>query len=575
MLTPTQLRPAIRALYVTAIIALLTTGLVPWSQWSRRYFGSDFGTLNLLWLQGALVLAALGLLVVYGWASKSTNQLSNKVLLHPLLIVLIFHASCVIVQLGKSLEHKVPYTRTEEIVLLSSLASDGLVDLYSVSNLSHPPFKMGLYGPLFYAVEGPILRSGGPASFRGRWVSVIAILFVAGLLSTKWLEVPHPVYRLTAPLLFLSMFGLLAWSVSLLKPEFMAGCLSLSGLLVFMKRGLNARKRWVIPAAMLFACALLTKISIFAGFAAVATHLALAKRFKECLSLVLLVLFLVVVVYAGLWVATGGGVWLMTVEANAVRLTPSRMFELGINETLGSTLGTVMIVAGVILLMRCRGKPVDQVVVLFFAIAIATFLLATSRPGATRNYFFEAAIAGAMVLGALIASYLKSQNDHALTLLFVVLTVGMLTLIPRAAFGTATASDDPAARGHVAKALSNLTVGADEYVLADEAFVLELWQARIPLLMIGSVQYTVMTDSGVLDTKSLMTPLVEGKVPYLVINATPEAQLSAPYGKRGWPVEVLEYLKKNYKCSQLEIVGASDRGPFICDYSPKGSERGK
>jgi hypothetical protein len=85
-------------------------------------------------------------------AFPSVKQ-ANSALAGCLVLLLLLRNSCLaIIQIYRLLAFRLPSTRWEEAIFLSATRFPTIAQIYSVSNLQHPPYWISVYSPLYYAV---------------------------------------------------------------------------------------------------------------------------------------------------------------------------------------------------------------------------------------------------------------------------------------------------------------------------------------------------------------------------------------------------------------------------------------
>jgi len=560
-----NLKNQLYSLYAVAIAACLILGFLPLGRW--QLFDAGHSSWNLHLLQTALLLAALSLTVYMVIAMRNDNvDSTEKFLFHLVVGLLIVHSSLVMMQFWKMLTHQTPDTWSEQVIFLTAAQSDGLSGLYSMSKLSSPPFTTATYGPVFYSVLKVLFLFLGKSTVVGRYLSVASVLTIAVLLYSIMQSYKKSSWSMIVPLLFLSTFPILAWRGSLAKPEFLAACLSLGGLYVYISRGLIVRKNWLFWSATLCGLALLTKVSAFGGFAAISVHLFMEKRYKECIGFISLVCFLFLGVYAALWRPTEGGIWFMTITANALKFNPYKIVKFGIELYLTSTLVVLSIAASTVLIaMRKRGNAIAMVGSFYFLISLCWFMIAIGRLGSSYNYFIEAAVGGSVVIGILLMEYNSLKELASIRFLLVIIGISMFThLVPQIGM-TTRQYDDGKERTEIVNILSDLKTVSGEYVLSDDYYCMDVIQAGHHPLIIAGLQYTAMSDRGIVSTEPLIEVIRNKKVPYVVLENTLAWHSSLPYGERLWPANVLDYLEQNYTCTTVKKGRFDERYLVICE----------
>jgi hypothetical protein len=561
-----NLKLRLQMLYVSAIAGYLVLGVIPLEAWLTKFVGpnlSPWGNVHIA--QGAFLVAALAS-AIYAVAVSSTKvDSADKLLFHLLVGVLMVNASFLLIHFWKYLTHIVPDTWSEEVIYLSAVKPGSIFALYSTSNLEQPPFLLSIYPPVWYLVQKFFFSFFGQSTLVGRYVSVGAILIIALFLSLVPRRGVEKVWSLTAPLLFLSIMPILAWGGTLAHPEFLAASFSLGGFLVYLRRGLVEGTSWILRASVLCAMALLTKPSVLAVPAAIAIHLLWDRRFKECVKFASLVLLWFLGTYAALWWPTEGGIWLMTIAGNAVKLTPLHIADFGIARITSPFVVLALAASALFLFARGARRQVDVAASLYFLIALCWFVVSVARPGSGSHYFVQSAMGGSLVIGLLISKYGADGNWASFKLAVILLMLSMLlNLAPQ--FGwAARALGNGRVQPETTRALSNLKTGPEEYILADPQYSLAVVEAGHRPIINDSHPYTLMVENGIVSTKPLMDQLRNNRVRYLVLVDTLEKHARGRYGSRLWPVEVVDYLAQNYSCTLITEKGVGNKRLVICD----------
>lgn len=558
----------IQTYYAAAIVVCAGLGVIPLQQLLLTFFDFNLPPFhNLYLLQTTLLLGALCLAIYYVTAIRSERVDSFDMLLfHMLVGLLIVGSLLTFSHLWKYLTHQRPDTWSEQLVFLSAALSRGTSDLYSMSHLEQPTFMVSNYPPVYYLAQKLLFVIFGEITLVGRYISVAAIVATAILLTFASRKRDPQFCALAAPLLFISILpGVVIGGGSLARPDFLAGSLSLAGFVVYLKRGLRGEKRWMFGSSLLCGLALLTKPSVFAGFAAIAIQLLWDKRYRECCGFVSLVVMWFLGVYAALWWPTEGGIWLMTISGNAAKLTVAKIMDFGFAEYMTNAFVVLALSASAILLAASKGRrSYETVVSLYFLVALSWFLLSVARPGSSYYYFIESAVSGSLVIGGLLSYYLAANKNESLRLALFVLVVIVVVQVVHQVEDTTRTYDNRGEQAKVTKVLSELKVGQGEYVLSDARYTLDVIQAGHRPLIVENFAYTLMADNGVISIEPLMNELRRGKVPYLVLQNTLDRHSRLQYGARYWPVKVLGYLTDNYSCGAA-LEGITKPYLIICE----------
>jgi hypothetical protein len=564
-------------LYIPPLLTL-AAAVVLWAIHTRvpdlgRALGLPVDVLPLQW---ALLLASVGLIVLVPFLRRTLHEDDDGIWVWLLWTLLVVHAGFVGVHLWDSVTYRIPGTWTEDVIFLGAARSPRLADLYLASNLDRPPFQTWVYTPGYYVAQRLIFPVLGETVAAGRAISIAAMLACATLLTFirqartpggwGWLE------RLFPGFLFLAILLRYATS-SIARPDFLAAALSLAGVVVYLRHlSANSQRRsWFLPASVLCGLALLTKQAVFAAPTAIGLHLLLRRRFGEAVTFGLLTLAWPAVFYAALWAPTEGGVLLMTMAAIGAQYDFVRVLEFAVIGYVGSPFVIIAFTAGLLLMADRERSHVDSAGFIYFIVGLGWFVVMVGRPGSSHNYFVEAAVAGALLIGLLLHRYAARDDAGARRMLLVVLVV-MLTahLVPQATL-TMRRHADALEQQSVARALRNLRTSSRQYVLADVFYVLEAARAGLQPLVLDSYALTKMSDSGAVDPQPILEYLRTDRVPYLVLQNSLEWHEQLKPGDRYWPREILDYLRRAYTCETVLQQPSDGRLLVICEYRPTPS----
>ncbi len=439
---------------------------------------------------------------------------------------------------------RVPPTWSEQVIALSAVQSHGIEDLYSINHLYAAPFRICIYPPVYLAT----LKVLGSSIAVGRWISAAAIFAAALLLLMASRPGPRIAARVLAPVFFLSVFPTLAWNHgSLVKPEFLAGCFSFAGFVIYLRCGLETHRRlWIPFAGILCGIALLTKPTSFPVFAAICLHLFCLKRFGDLIRLVAATMVLPLAVYAVLFGRTDGGIWVMTISGNAAHLDIRKIFSFAIQQYMTSGFVALAIGACAILLIeRSQKEPVAGA--LYFLISVAWFIVAAGRPGSSYSYFFDAVISGSLVFGTVILGAVEGRSWIPMTFMIVAALPTVLASVPGGLSELVVFSqDDRKEHAEVMQRLSQVATKPGEYVLSDVFYASDVIEAGLRPVVNDSFQYTLMVKNHIISSDPLMRLLRQRQAPYAVFKNTLDWQRSiGDY----WPADVLDYLQSNYACA--------------------------
>ena len=246
--------------------------------------------------------------------------------------------------------------------------------------------------------------------------------------------------------------------------------------------------------------------------------------------------------YGALWTPTDRGIWLLTITANAGKLSPERMHTLILGARVLLPFSAVALAAALCLLFQNRGeKKADAVVALYFLISLPWSLLAFGRMGSWYGYFIESAVSGSLAIALLVhhASYRERRRLFRGALAVVALFILFQTKTQLGLTSHYCTGDD-AARARVREILKALPVRPDEYVLSDSWSTMFVVEAGHRPLVIDSAMYTFSAANGLVSSEPMLAALRKKQVPYVVVHA--------PLGGDGiFPKDVMNYLVTHFK----------------------------
>lgn len=570
---PTVLRPGTAALHPKALflvpVAFLalssTCALATYSPVLQpllaRFGHPEPDVLRAIFLLSTVFLAAQSALTM-NLRAGSWSALVVQTILSGLLVA----AAAAVIELGRAVLLSLPATFTEGIILLSAIAPRDISHVYAMQNLTRPPFLISIYGPAYYlllkagiSLLGPSVAAGRVAAFAGI-ISAMWALFSLAPKDQSWTS------RLLSPLLFLFALDNFVWGGSLGKPDYIGAAFSLLGVVSYMTFRRKPAARWLVLAATLSGMGVLIKVSLLAGYLAVAFDMLWTRRYRQAACYIAGVPGVVLAAYAFLWKSTGGGLWTMTITANALRLS---YFWAALNlRSLLSPAGALFIVLAAIgsiyLLPRNRQAESNIVPSVYFFIAFGWYLLAIARPGSSSSYVTETAIASSWVISLAIARPRGTQPRLLMVWsgwLLAILAIAIPPQIVRASQRYHLLGNKDRIAGVLAS--SPLTPG--QYVMTDVYYVLDVDESGHQPLINDSAQFTSSVDSGRLSAVPMLEAFKQRSVPYALLFNSPDWHLQRTYGLRYWPTSVMAFVKENYECNDLgqtEIFLNQSRRPL-------------
>lgn len=539
--------------HILLILFLLAGGFLLISGLLADFLNDTLPLWENLHLNGAsLILGALGIALFLSLIKSTQGQPVALQFRHLLVILLIIHVSMVVMLLWKYAAMIVPDTWTSQVIYLYSIQHGSLSELYSIDQLSHPPFLTPIYPPGYIVLLRPLFSLFGESVSILRLVIVGAFILIAAGLAyasgskrTGW-------WLLLAPALFFAVIPVVTWSGSPTKPEFLAAAFAITGFAIYIRHASGDSIKWIVPSSLFFCFALLTKYTIVAGFAAVVLHLLWQRRFREAALFSFIVIGCSAGVYLFLWAPTKGGIAFFTITANALRPSIIRIFSFGIMGFLPGALVVLAITASTLLFVRNQKDNEREVAIaLAFILATGWFLVSIGRPGSTAYYFLEPAIFATLTLAVILRWSFRNNSLGRAEVLSILIVAYLGVILPNQFALLARSYGEENEQARVNDYLASLETTADEYVVSDAHYTYDLIQTGHKPLFYDNVQYTLMYDNGIVDSALPLQFLQEGKVPYLVLSATLDWHASLPSGSRDYPDEILDYLVQNYECETM------------------------
>jgi hypothetical protein len=354
---------------------------------------------------------------------------------------------------------------------------------------------------------------------------------------------------LAAPLFLLAFLPTLCWSGSYFKPEFLAVPFSFLAFSSYAASGLSGERPWILKTSTLAAVGILLKLAAAGALIGITGHLIWDRRYKDAARFALCVLGPVTIFYLILSATVGGGVWKMSVAANALKPSWPEMVDYLSNRYLISTLVVLAVACSVPMMLAGRGKrESDAALAAYFIASFTFFVLTAAKPGAGYSYFLEAAIAAALLLPAALDRLRSLDEMNGYTIVVVLLIIGgamnlkslnaLNRLIP-----------DSVDHVAIAQQLSQLQIPAGAYIMADVHYSLDIVRAGHLPLVNDNLLYSLMVDNGKLPKNALLNCLRAGTVPYLLFYRP-----VADYGTANewWERDVTDYVSHHYSCEVIK-----------------------
>jgi len=483
-------------------------------------------------------------------ASLAGKQ-DKSVLANRLVLMVLLANSCLaIVHVYRLLAYHVQATPWEEAIFLSATRFPTITQIYSLSNLQHPPYWISIYSPLYYAIVRGVTEATGSTMAVGRYLSTAGVIVVLAALFRPIRQQrfwsPSSFFP---PLLFLSIFPTLCWSGSYFKPEFVAMPFSLLAFLSYVGKGLSSQRSWVLRTAALAATALLFKLTALGVLIGISGHLLWDKRYKDAIRVTACAVAIVLLVYAFLEVWMGSGIWTMGISGNAFRLSPHVIVDYLFNKYLANVLVLIAVVGCLSLLAGSGGKrSVESAIAFYFLASFAFFAFACGKPGSSHNYFVESAIGLALVVPAALHSLYLRREIQAYYM-FAALLILALALNLKGLLGIIRWSSASIDHHAVQKTLSAQRIPSGTYVMADAHYVMDVVKSGHEPLINDNLLYSLMVINRKIPQGQVMEALTHKQVSYVLL-AHPVTHY-APLQGQWWPPEVISYVEQNYTCQAI------------------------
>lgn len=409
------------------------------------------------------------------------------------------------VHAGDQVRRDLPGDYVEGVVLAAQLDVAAGRSPFDPRGWAEPPYRIHLYGPVFYELAGRILRGlGSPASLApGRLLSLAGLAlalaggFVLGRRMTgrgdaaAWVGV-------LAPLSFLPVLIFAPQN----RVDALAAGLSICGLAI-AARGGRAAPAW---AALLFVLALFTKPTALAAPAAL--FLAwIWRRRRDAGLLAAAALLFGLAGLAGMQWATGGGFGTAVFGFNG-----ANPFSLGgllkaVQMALSQPL--LPLAAGLALAGLIEGEAEERLTALYYLMALTLALATVGKVGANVNYFVEPGLATMPILA--LAWKRTSGSLRGLGLALAFTAASLVVAAPRVAL-------EFRGRGERAKAESTLRpMLAGQTVLTME-ITSALRAGALPYLNDPSI-FACLSAAGRIDERRLLADLERGAITVVLADA--------------------------------------------------------
>lgn len=408
------------------------------------------------------------------------------------------------------------------------------------SDLSHPPYTISNYPPVYVSLLALGVRLFGPAgafSF-GRTISVLsawaAVIFLTLIVHSQSRD---RFAAASAGLVLLAFPFFVYWS-PLLRIDMLALGLSLAGLWLLAKataEGKSVGPRQLLGVALLLTAAIFTRQSYGLAAPLAAFVWLLRRDWRQALRLALLMGGLGLALCLILNILTRGGFFFNIVTAN-VNEFMSDLLEHSW-ERLRNAAIILLYIAGASLFLIPRWNPLWTLAVPY--LLGATISAATiGKVGSNVNYLLELCAALSLAAGAVVAWSRAHVPFHALRGALVVLLAFAVAQMMHATLREYTADlrERRAARTELSqlKALVSETSGS---LLADEYMGMLTLQGRP--LFIQPFEVTQMVLAGKWDQTPLLESIDNKEFDAIIL-------FDRPWSKERWTPEMLSAISESY-----------------------------
>lgn len=397
-----------------------------------------------------------------------------------------------------------------------------------------PPYRIHLYGPVFYQLAGRALGAlGAPASLvPGRLISLagLALALGGGFLLARRLSGPGNGAAFVGLLAPLSYLPLLIFAPQN-RVDTLAAGLSICGLAVAMRGGRGAP----VFAALLFVLALFTKPTALAAPAAL--FLAwIWRRRRDSFVLAGAALVFGLVGLAWMQWSTGGGFVSAVFGFNG-----ANPFSLGgwfkaIQTAFGQPL--LMVAAGLALAGLAGGDAGERLASLYALVALALALATVGKVGANVNYFVEPALATSPILAL---AWKRTGGDlRGLGLALAFAAASLVVAAPRVALEVRGRSERARAESVLQPMLAGRSVLTMEITSALRA-------GASPYLNDPSI-FACLTAAGRFDERRMLADLESGAISVVLADAD-LGEANPVYSN--WSPAVRAAVSRHFELSQV------------------------
>lgn len=418
---------------------------------------------------------------------------------------LLLGAGLFVVHAADLVRRDLPGDYVEGVVLSAQLDAAAGHSPFDPRGWAEPPYRIHLYGPVFYQLGGALLHlAGGVASLvPGRLLSLAGL----GLaLASSWVLSRRAgagqmaaTVGLLAPLSFLPVLIFAPQN----RVDTLAAGLALAGLAV----GTFERPRSPLYAGGLFSLALFTKPTALA--APVALWLDLVRR-REIRAAAKLLAAAVATGLFGLWLVqwtSNGGFTAAVFGFNGANPFSVGGWVKAIASILAQPL--IAIAAGLAIGGLSAGENRERAVSLYFLVALGLALATVGKVGANVNYFVEPGLAAGPVIALGWERGARGIRELSLALALIAATLAVAA--PRVALEWRGRAERGAAEAELLPTLAGRTVLTMEVTTA--------LRAGATVYLNDPSIFACLTAAGRFDERRLLDDLERGAITAVLADA--------------------------------------------------------
>ncbi|MBP9143247.1 MAG: hypothetical protein KBF21_05605 [Thermoanaerobaculia bacterium] len=392
-----------------------------------------------------------------------------------------------------------PGDYVEGVVLSAQLDAAQGRSPFDPRGWAEPPYRIHLYGPVFYELGGGLLGRVGatPTLVPGRLLSLAGLALALGSAFSIGRRIAGPgsgasLVGVLAPLSFLPVLIFAPQN----RVDTLAAGLALAGLAVAMRGGRVAPAL----AALLFVLALFTKPTALAAPVALFLACLWRRRVRDAGILAGAAIVLGLAGLAAMQLTTGGGFVTAVFGFNGANpFSIGGLFK-AVQMALGQPL--LVVAAGLAIAGLVEGEPEERLVALYSLVALVLALATVGKVGANVNYFVEPGLAAAPVLA--LAWKRVHGTVRGLSLALALTAASLVVALPRVALEFRGRAERATAESTLRPVLSGRSVLTMEITSALRA-------GAVPYLNDPSI-FACLTAAGRFDESRLVADLERGAI---------------------------------------------------------------